>query len=261
MIKARVRDLPTPAIHGRGWCLDEPCKLGDTTEVVYDFIAEPVHAADYAINARSGQGLLCANGNLKHHAIIVNGAVDGAELKRLMDANKDTQTAIAGLLGLTPDKINKVIKGRRRLKVEEADKLRRYYGMATALDQGPALLPIIGLVSAGSWREAIENPKGHMPSPDRSLSRDAFVVIIEGDSMDLVASEGEGVIVDPRDTDLLPGRYYIIRNEDGETTFKQYRDNPARLEPCSSNAEHKPIIPGRDMFYVVGRARKKVSDL
>jgi repressor LexA len=100
-----------------------------------------------------------------------------------------------------------------------------------------------------------------MPSPDKALSRDAFVVIIEGDSMDLVAKEGEGIIVDPRDLDLIAGRYYVIRNADGEMTFKRYMDNPARLEPCSSNPSHQPIYPGREEFAVVGRARKRVADL
>jgi repressor LexA len=100
-----------------------------------------------------------------------------------------------------------------------------------------------------------------MPSPDRTLSRDAFVVIVEGDSMNLVAQEGEGVFVDPNDLDLIAGKFYIIRNGEGETTFKRYMDNPARLEPCSTNPSHQTVYPGRDVFTVVGRAKKKVVDL
>jgi SOS-response transcriptional repressor LexA len=79
--------------------------------------------------------------------------------------------------------------------------------------------------------------------------------------MDLVAKEGEGIIIDPRDLDLLPGRYYVIRNEEGETTFKRYMDEPARLEPCSTNPAHQVIYPGRETFTVIGRAKKRVSDL
>jgi repressor LexA len=100
-----------------------------------------------------------------------------------------------------------------------------------------------------------------MPSPDQKLSRDSFVVIVEGDSMNLVAEEGEGIVVDPRDTNLCDKGYYVIRNESGEMTFKQYREGPARLEPCSDNPAHQTIYPGREMFTVVGRAKKRVSDL
>ena len=61
--------------------------------------------------------------------------------------------------------------------------------------------------------------------------------------------------------DLVNGGYYIIRNGDGETTFKRYIENPARLEPCSSNPEHQAIYPGQSPFEVIGRVRKKVTDL
>jgi len=165
------------------------------------------------------------------------------------------------MLGITPDKFNKVLRGKRRLTVEEATKLATYFGTGGNKTELPHLLPIVGLVSAGAWRAGFVDVRGYMPSPDKALSRDAFVVILEGDSMDLVAKEGEGIIVDPRDLDLIAGRYYVIRNADGEMTFKRYMDNPARLEPCSSNPAHQPIFPGRDEFTVVGRARKRVADL
>lgn len=178
-----------------------------------------------------------------------------------MEEHRESQADISRLLEITPDKVSKMLAGKRRLKLEEANKLARYFGTVSNEDDLATLLPVVGLISAGSWREGFEQVRGYMPSPDKSLSRDAFVVIVEGDSMDLIAKEGDGIIVDPRDLDLLPGRYYIIRNSDGETTFKRYMDNPARLEPCSSNPVHQTIFPGRDEFTVVGRARKRVADL
>lgn len=182
-------------------------------------------------------------------------------LKKLMAENPDeTQAGLARLLGITPDKISKTLAGKRALSLKEGNILRAYFGLDKP-KEAPVMLPIVGLVSAGAWREGFENIMGYMPSPDKSLSSDSFVVIIEGDSMDLVAKSGEGIVVDPRDCDLVSGRYYVIRNSHGETTFKQYQDNPARLEPCSSNPDHQPIYPGREQFTIVGRARKRVSDL
>lgn len=123
------------------------------------------------------------------------------------------------------------------------------------------MLPRVGLVSAGMWREGFEQVTEWIPSPDRALSEDSFVVRVEGDSMDKVAKSGEDVIVDPRDLDLIGGKYYVVRNDDGETTFKQYCENPARLEPCSSNSKHGTIYLGREGFTLIGRVRKKVSNL
>lgn len=188
--------------------------------------------------------------------------MDVDELKRLMAEHKESQAAMARLLGISADKMSKTLNGRRRLQLDEANTLRRYFGLKDdSQSERPRSLPIVGLVSAGNWREGFEEVRGYMPSPDNRLSRDAFVVIVEGDSMDLVAKDGEGIIIEPRDLDLVAGRYYVIRNADGETTFKQYQDNPARLEPCSTNPAHQTIFPGREPFTVIGRARKRVSDL
>ena len=178
-----------------------------------------------------------------------------------MEEHGENQADIARLLGLTPDKVSKMLSGKRQLKLDEATKLARYFGTESNLDHVPVLLPIVGLISAGAWREGFEQVIGYMPSPDKTLSKDSFVVIVEGDSMNLVAQEGEGIIVDPRELDLCAGRYYIIRNGDGETTFKRYMENPARLEPCSDNPAHEIIYPGRETFTVIGRAKKRVSDL
>lgn len=186
--------------------------------------------------------------------------MDVAQLKALMEANGETQAGIARLLQISPDKMSKTMSGKRRLTLTEANVLRRYFHLDEPETPAP-LLPIVGLVSAGSWREGFEVVMGYMPSPDKGLSPKSFVVLLEGDSMDLIAKDGEGIIVDPTDLDLVSGRYYVVRNGEGETTFKQYRDNPARLEPCSSNPAHKTIHPGRDEFVVVGRAKKRVSDL
>ena len=184
-------------------------------------------------------------------------------LKTLMRERRESQVGLARLIGITPDKLSKTLGGKRNLKLEEANILRRYFGLEDAgAHHGKAhLLPIIGLVSAGAWREGFEHVRGHMPSPDPALSRDSFVVIVEGDSMDRVVGEGEAVVVDPRQRELLPKRYYVVRNASGETTFKQYLDQPARLEPCSHNPEHRTIFPGQEEFTIVGRVMKAVRDL
>src|SRR5687767_1135180 len=118
--------------------------------------------------------------------------MDVEQLKRLMAERGESQAGLARLLGITPDKLSKTMSGKRNLKLDEANVLRRYFGLDDAGAQGerPHLLPIIGLVSAGAWREGFEHVRGHMPAPDPDLSRDSFAVIVEGDSMDRVVGEG-----------------------------------------------------------------------
>lgn len=188
--------------------------------------------------------------------------MDVATLKRLMSEWKERPVDIARLLGIEPDKVSKILHNKRRITAEEADTLRRYFGIKEEESGAkPRRLPIVGLVSAGMWREGFEQVIGYMPSPDPSLGKDAFVVIVEGSSMNKIAQPGDAVIVDPSERSLIDGKLYIIRNGDGETTFKQYRENPARLEPCSDDPRHRTIYPGQEGFEVIGRVRKKVQDL
>lgn len=185
------------------------------------------------------------------------------QLKQLMEERGENQAGLARLIGITPDKMSKTLSGKRNLKLEEGNILRRYFGLDGTESERtrPHLLPIVGLVSAGAWREGFEHIRGHMPSPDRDLSSDSFVVIVEGDSMNKIVADGEAVIVDPCQRELLPRRYYVVRNASGETTFKQYQDQPARLEPCSTNKAHRTIFPGQEEFIVIGRVLKAVRDL
>lgn len=187
--------------------------------------------------------------------------MDAGEIKQLIKERGDTQSAIARLLGIAPNKLSKSLKGERRFTIAEMDILRSYFGRGPGAEPPPKQIPVVGLVSAGAWREGFNEVLDRIPKPDPTLSDDAFAVRVTGDSMEHVAKEGDDVIVEPRDRRLVNGKYYVVRNSEGEMTFKQYRENPARLEPCSDNKAHATIYPGEDGFEVIGRVRKKVTDL
>ena len=118
---------------------------------------------------------------------------------------------------------------------------------------GPSVhtVPVIGLVAAGNWREAVEHAHEHITAPVPQMG--AFGLRVEGNSMDKIALPGSIVLVNPNDVELRDGSFYVIMNEEGEATFKQFRTDPLRLEPCSSDPSHKPIALGQEPFRVVGR--------
>lgn len=263
MLQPRLRnaDVP-PAIDGCHRGMKHRCDAGQPAQLLERVIRKPLHKRHTAIFAVELQAKVCDNRARLTREIAIDDLVDGDQLQRLKAEHGDSTVGLATLLGISADKVSKVLKGKRRLTVEEADTLRTYYGLkAKEPGDAPRQLPIVGLVAAGTWREGFEEIRGYMPSPDPSLGRDAFVVIIEGESMNKVARNGEAIIVDPRERHLISGKFYVVRNAHGETTFKQYRDNPARLEPVSDDEGHQTIYPGQDGFEVIGRAVKRVQDL
>jgi repressor LexA len=113
------------------------------------------------------------------------------------------------------------------------------------------MVPLIGRIAAGKWREAIMHPDGYIPAPVRSGN--AFALRPDGDSMNLVVGEDAVIIVDPDQPDLHDGRLYAVMNSEGETTFKRFRGDPPRLEPVSNNPVHQVMQIGREPFTVLGR--------
>lgn len=166
------------------------------------------------------------------------------------------QADLANLIGIDPTAVSKRLTGKRAFKLAEMQKIESWLGMAPAVEMVGAdvrVIPIIGQVAAGNWREAVQQPLGMLPVPT-STSKNAIALEVEGDSMDLEIESGGIVIVDLNDKALYPGRLFVVLNAEGETTFKQFELDPARLIPRSSNPVHRAIqIGDGEGFTVLGR--------
>lgn len=172
------------------------------------------------------------------------------------------QSDLAKVTSLNLSAISNIFKGKRQVKVQEAQIIYRFLGLPVAAPASDIQwVPKIGLASAGRWREAIRDYKASYPIPRGTVGPDAFAVEIEGDSMDLVLPNGGTIIVDPDQRQLYDRKIYLLRNEEGEVTVKQYRSDPARFEPVSSNPVHTTLPIGQDQFFIVGRAVHTVGDL
>ncbi|MGB3844281.1 MAG: S24 family peptidase [Sphingopyxis sp.] len=121
-------------------------------------------------------------------------------------------------------------------------------------------IPLLGEVPAGPWREAVQKSRQFIPAPQAGMPRSAYALKVKGDSMDRVVADGATIIIDPTDFDLFDKRFFVVRNPDGEVTFKQYRDGPARLIPCSTNPKHQVIHIAGGGYAIIGRVIKTISD-
>lgn len=169
-----------------------------------------------------------------------------------MKARKVTQTDMARVMGLpSQSAFSNIVKGKRRVTAQEAATAYRFLGIKH--ETNFRIAPVIGITSAGRWREAIELPLGHMPYPSNIASEAAFGLEVSGDSMDLLIDDGGWVLIDPAKKELHPGSCYLISNSDHEATVKMYQRSPARFEPCSTNSEHKSFLVADAEFTVIGK--------
>lgn len=213
-------------------------------------------------------GMFCASG--KYHNSICHYGMKGVfrhmayeNIQERMRERGYKQIDLANLLGVLPNAISKAFSGKRQFKAHEMDLIRPWLGEVPAsIGEPVSMIPVVAKVTAGNWREAAAHSMGSMPKPDPSIPDRAIALDVEGDSMNKFVPDGGRIIYDPEDRSLWPRRFYVVLNSDGETTFKRFFADPARLEPCSDNEAHQPILlDGDEPFTIVGRVLWQASRL
>jgi SOS-response transcriptional repressor LexA len=192
-------------------------------------------------------------GRVRHNSDMAF-AFDKEAVRKAMEDQGVKQSELAAYMGWPSNSyVSKILSGERQVKADEASKIYARLKLVAGATEPIKTVPIIGLSSAGAWREAIGVPIGTMSIPAAIGSKDAFAIEVKGDSMDLLIEDGGYVLVDPAQTQLYDGKVYLIQNDEFETTVKRYRSNPARFCPMSSNPEHQEFPVGQGQFHVVGR--------
>jgi len=189
------------------------------------------------------------------------------ELRNQVAAKRFSQKAVADRLGIAPARVAEMLKGTRRIQQVEMPVLAQWLGMSEEAEaplpdgaEPVASVPILGEVPAGNWREAVRDYRGWTHLPAREVKGDMYALYVSGDSMNKIVEDGALIIIDPNDTDTYHRRLFVVRDREGEVTFKRYLDAPGRLEPCSKNPEHQ-TIPITDRNYeIVGRVKKIILD-
>ena len=180
-------------------------------------------------------------------------AFDPALVRAKMKEAGLTQAQLAREMDLPQSAISNLLQGphKRQVTAQEASFIYELLG----IERQPEVIfaPIIGLASAGNWREAILHSQGFQAAPRSVAGKRSFAVEIKGDSMDKLIPDGGFAIVDPDQTQLYNEKVYLIENEDHETQVKMYLANPARFEPCSTNETHCAIVLGEARPRVIGR--------
>lgn len=197
---------------------------------------------------------------------------------RLVEARKRAgftgPKSVADALGINYNSYKAYEQGRNGFPVLEAKQLAKLFnvslqwlqfGIGTPddkfVDEAPVEVPVLSMVSAGALIQH------QFQDEHRQLLRvvglpdgDWIALEVTGTSMDRISPPGSLILVNRRETQLVPNACYVIADEDGAATYKRFRPDPMRFEPVSTEAGHEAIFPENDPV-VIGRVRRTVLDM
>ncbi len=256
MIEPRWGEIAAHVAHRRRGRVHSLGNLRGAAESVDEGAGKSVHAPPHPRMVCSAQAEKYHNSNCHNGTRGFNRRMAYEDIQqRLTDSGK-RQVDLANMLGILPNAISKAFAGKRRFTAEEMDKIRNWLGGTDAPPPGESVgtIPVLGSVAASGFADPAAHAVGRMHKPDPSIPDRAIALDVDGDSMDLYVPAGGRIIYDPEDRALYPRRFYVVLNAAGETTFKRFFGDPARLEPCSHNPAHVTIsLNGDEPYTIVGR--------
>lgn len=204
--------------------------------------------------------------------------------RRVLAEQKLRLTDIAELLGKAPAQVSafggknptKGIGDQIAREIEKALHLHHGYldmpygigefNNATVLSHTGRKLPVMGAIAAGAWCEHHGSfdpcdAEEWIDAPGPVGPR-AFILRVEGMSMEPKFVEGDKIVIDPA-LEALPGHFVAAkRTSDQATTLKQLRQEGGELFLYALNPDWpERIIRMTEEWSICGRARWKISDL
>lgn len=195
-----------------------------------------------------------------------------ANLKRIRDEKKLSQPKLAKLAGVSQQLISRLENG-KDLTTKKLPLLARALEV-TVTELDPAyvvdepdisyhLVPRLPWVSAGDWwlPEQIVDGDDLPRIPIAGLPDGTWVALeVHGSSMDRISPPGSTILVNRDERKLVPNACYVIADEEGRSTYKRYRPNPARFEPVTFTEGYETIFP-KGKVAVIGRVRRSIIDM
>lgn len=176
----------------------------------------------------------------------------------------DLNRQLAGRLKRKLDRtvINKIITDKRAVAADEMLAIEAVTGYPIPSPSVVTRVPILDTIQAGQFSPTFSYGGGGETVGVTDLGAgDFFAFRVSGDSMDRVSPEGSIIIADRDDRTLIAERFYIFSWQ-GELTYKQWRDDPARLSPYSTTGRHDAIfIRNKRGLEILGRVRRTLLDL
>lgn len=135
------------------------------------------------------------------------------------------------------------------------------YGNVERVQRGgrPYQVPVVTWVMAGKWKEvcdAFEPGDADEWIESDIRGKNVFALRVVGDSMEPEFKEGEIIIVNPH-VEAVPNEYIVVKDKDGQATFKQLKRYGSRWVLHPLNPKYPDQEVARGEFKIIGKVVKK----
>jgi SOS-response transcriptional repressor LexA len=187
-------------------------------------------------------------------------------IEKALEETGKTRKGLAAHLNLAHPQITQLLKGKRRLKVDEVPRIADYLGVAPPKDDDSDELirvPMISWVSAGEMvDQATVLDFSEFPTIAASrLPAGRWIALrVDGPSMNKISPPDSLIFVDLNDRRLVTNACYVISDETGRATYKRYRANDKPpFQPASYEDVPPPKLEGA--VTVIGRVKRTMLDM
>lgn len=182
-----------------------------------------------------------------------------------------TQKDLAKKIGTTQQQIARYESGDNDVKSSVLVKMSNAMGVTisyllgmenAALPNNSTIdVPLYGKIAAGEPIEMVE-VEDSQPVPIKVHEKfpDAFLLRVEGDSMNRILPNGSYALIDPAQKEPISGKPYAVCVNGYDATIKRVRrlNNGFELVPDSTDPTYVPKVfnynePGTDPVTVIGR--------
>lgn len=209
-----------------------------------------------------------------------NQRMTGEELGRLLEMPGRSQASLARWLGFTDNSyVNKIVKGTRKIKLEEAPKIAEYLRVTAhgdevdpGIDRTPdqptrdpeqsyvtvEVLPTFAGMGGGGTgdadRETALVSRRLVEDELRARPTDLLLINVRGNSMEPLFHHGDQLIIDRRDTSpTQPGPFALLYDDGYVVKNVAWVDKRTKLRVSSSNPEFGPEDFDPNEVTIMGR--------
>jgi phage repressor protein C with HTH and peptisase S24 domain len=152
-----------------------------------------------------------------------------------LEKTGQTQRSLADGINMTPSQLNKIIKGRQRLKSDEADRIRRFFGTKIADDirrieldedmpDNTGLVPVYDVAASAGYGAivgyepivySLAFPNDYLRRiANNSSPKDLAIIGVKGDSMEPTIQDDDIVLIDTSKRNLNFDGLFVLAYDD-----------------------------------------------